>query len=202
MGTLPNIQNTFSVLLNQYATSRPWSQIATNHKLRWWCGNLWLSQFVTVQNTTFQIDVNCARRYTPKCRKDVHINIGPYQEGFLCTSIMGFISNILTGIFRSMFMLHKYWYKQLSWRSAIRYQTYRTLTLSNGKRSVGHFAPSLVTTPRSLILLIWLHQKIWGGIQSLDQKSIWDEKSKLYEIDAYRINMPEIGPVGNRSLNT
>ena len=94
MGTLPNIQNTFSVLLNQYATSRPWSQIATNHKLRWWCRNLWLSQFVTVQNTTFQIDVNCARRYTPKCRKDVHINIGPYQEGFLCTSIMGFISDI------------------------------------------------------------------------------------------------------------
>ena len=52
------------------------------------------SQFVTVQNTTLQIDVNYARRYTPKGRKDVHINIGPYPEGFLCTSIMGFISDI------------------------------------------------------------------------------------------------------------
>ena len=45
--------------------SRPWSQIATNHKLRregfLICRNLWLSQFVTVQNTTSQIDfiVNC-----------------------------------------------------------------------------------------------------------------------------------------------
>ena len=58
--------------------------------------NLGLSQFVTVQNTTFQIDVNFAIRYTPKCRKDVHINIGPYQEGFLWTSIMGFIADIHT----------------------------------------------------------------------------------------------------------
>ena len=78
--------------------SRPWSQNATNHKMRRQgflnCRNLWLSQFASVQNTTFQIDVNCARRYTPKCGKDVHINIGPYQEGFLCTSIMGFTSDI------------------------------------------------------------------------------------------------------------
>ena len=54
---------------------------------------------MTVQNTTFQIDVNCAIRYTPKCRKDVHINIGPYQEGFLWTSIMGFIADIHTNIY-------------------------------------------------------------------------------------------------------
>ena len=47
-------------------------------------------------NTTFQNDVNCARRYTPKCRKHVHINIGPYQEGFICSSIMGFITDIHT----------------------------------------------------------------------------------------------------------
>ena len=39
-------------------------------------------------------------------------------------------------------------------------------------------------TPRFLILRIWIHQKIWGGIQSLDLKSIWDEKSQLREIDA------------------
>ena len=58
-----------------------------DHKLR---------QFVTVQNTTFQNDVNCARRYTPKCRKDVRINIGSCQEGFLGTSIMGFITDMHT----------------------------------------------------------------------------------------------------------
>ena len=59
----------------------------------------------------------------------------------------------------------------------------RTLTLSIGERNFGNFASSLVTTPRVLILRIWIHQKIWG-IQSLDQKSIWDEKSQLHEIDA------------------
>ena len=51
---------------------------------------------MTVQNTTFQIDVNCAISYTPKFRKDVHINTGPYQEGFLWTSIMGFIADMHT----------------------------------------------------------------------------------------------------------
>ena len=35
-----------------------------------------------------------------------------------------------------------------------------------------------------LILCIWNDQKIWGGIQNLDQKLIWDEKSQLHEIDA------------------
>ena len=60
----------------------------------------------------------------------------------------------------------------------------RTLTLSIGKRNFGNFTPSLVTTPRFLILRIWIHQKIWGGIQSLDQKSISDAKSQLHEIDA------------------
>ena len=34
------------------------------------------------------------RPRSPKCRKNVHINIGPYQVGFLCTSIMAFISDI------------------------------------------------------------------------------------------------------------
>ena len=28
-----------------------------------------------------------------------------------------------------------------------------------------------------------IRQKIWGGIQSLDQKTIEDEKSQLHEID-------------------
>ena len=47
------------------------------------------------------------------------------------------------------------------------------------------FSRSVVaTTPRFLILRIWIHQKIWGGIQRLDQKSIWNEKSQLHEIDA------------------
>ena len=48
----------------------------------------------------------------------------------------------------------------------------RTLTLSIGERIFGHFTSSLATTPRFLILCIWIHQNIWGGIQSLDQKSI------------------------------
>ena len=42
----------------------------------------------------------------------------------------------------------------------------------------------VITTPRFLIWRIWIHQKIWGGIQSLDQKSIWNEKSQLHAIDA------------------
>ena len=60
----------------------------------------------------------------------------------------------------------------------------RTLTLSIGERNFGNFTSCLVTTSRFLILRIWIHQKIWGGIQSLDHKSISDEKSQLYEIDA------------------
>ena len=40
--------------------------------------------------------------------------------------------------------------------------------------------PSLtLARARFLILRIWIHQKIWGVIQSLDQKSIWNEKSQL-----------------------
>ena len=79
---------------------RPWSQKATNHKMRRQgflnCRNLWLSHFVTVQNATSQIHVRSARGYTPKCRKHVHIKIGPFQEGLLGTSIMGFVTDIHT----------------------------------------------------------------------------------------------------------
>ena len=32
--------------------------------------------------------------------------------------------------------------------------------------------------------LFCVYEKIWGGIQSPDQKSIWNEKSQLHEIDA------------------
>ena len=78
----------------------------------------------------------------------------------------------------------------------------RTLTLSTGERSFGNFTSSLVTTPRLLILRVWICQNIWRGIQSLDQKSISDEKSQLHEIDAYRTNMTEMGSAGNRSLTT
>ena len=60
------------------------------------CRNLWLSHFVTVQNATFQIIVRGARGYTPQCRKHVHIDVGHYQQGFLCKSIMGFITDIHT----------------------------------------------------------------------------------------------------------
>ena len=48
----------------------------------------------------------------------------------------------------------------------------QTLSLSIGERIFGHFTSTLVKTPRFLILCIWIHQKIWGGIQSLDQESI------------------------------
>ena len=58
----------------------------------------------------------------------------------------------------------------------------RTLTLSTGERISGHFTFS--RRYDTAILPIWIHQKIWGEIQSLDQKSIWNEKSQLHEIDA------------------
>ena len=45
----------------------------------------------------------------------------------------------------------------------------RTLTLSIGERNFDNFTSSLVTTPRFFILRIWIYQKIWGAIQSLDQ---------------------------------
>ena len=45
------------------------------------CRKLWLSQFVTVQNTTSQIDINSNGGYTLKFRKHIHIKIGPFQEG-------------------------------------------------------------------------------------------------------------------------
>ena len=83
MGVLLSTQNTFSVLLdsichvNALITNCVKSQIATL-----------VSQFVTVaicDGSKYNFSDWCqfARRYTPKCRKDVHINIGPYQEGFL-----------------------------------------------------------------------------------------------------------------------
>ena len=54
-----------------------------------------------------------------------------------------------------------------------------TLTLSTGECNFGHFTSSLVTTPQILIMLIWMHQNIWGGIQSPYQ----EEKPQLHEID-------------------
>ena len=55
-----------------------------------------------------------------------------------------------------------------------------SLILSTGERNFGNFASSLVTTPQFLVLRIWIHQKIWQGNQSLDQKSISDETSQLH----------------------
>ena len=48
----------------------------------------------------------------------------------------------------------------------------RTLTLSTGERILAILRPVVVTTPRFLISCVWIHQKIWGGIQILDLKSI------------------------------
>ena len=51
---------------------------------------------MTVQNATSHIHVRSARGYTPQYRKHVHIDVGHYQQGFLCKSIMGFITDIHT----------------------------------------------------------------------------------------------------------
>ena len=73
----------FQCYWTQFVPSRPWSQNATNHKMRRQgflnCRNLWLSHFVTVHNATSQIHVRSARGYTPQCRKHVHIDVGHHQ---------------------------------------------------------------------------------------------------------------------------
>ena len=51
---------------------------------------------MTVQNSTSQIDINSNRGYTPKFRKHIHIKIGPFQEGFLGTTIISFITDMHT----------------------------------------------------------------------------------------------------------
>ena len=60
-----------------------------------------VSQFVTVaicddSEHNFSDRFHSNRGYTPKYRKHAHIKIGPFQEGFLGTSIMGFITDIHT----------------------------------------------------------------------------------------------------------
>ena len=96
MGTLPSTQNTFSVLLDSVCavtaliTNCDKSQIATV-----------VSQFLTVaicdsSKHNFSDWFHSNRGYTPNCRKHVHINIGPFQEGFLGTWIMGFLTDIHT----------------------------------------------------------------------------------------------------------
>ena len=98
MGTFPSTQNTFSVLLDSVCavtamiTKCDKSQNATARIPE-------LSQFVTVafcdsSNCTSQIHVRSARGYTPQYRKHIHIDVGHYQQGFLCKSIMGFITDI------------------------------------------------------------------------------------------------------------
>ena len=96
LGTLPSTQNTFSVLLDSVCavkasiTNCNKSQIATM-----------VSQFVTVaicdgSKHNFSDRFHSNRGYSPKCINHVHIKIGPFQEGFLGTLIMGFITDIHT----------------------------------------------------------------------------------------------------------
>ena len=100
LGTLPSTQITFSVLLDSVCavtvliTNCDKSQIATARIPE-------LSQFVTAaicdgwkHNFSDRLHIN--RGYTPKCIKHVHIKIGPFQEVFLVTSIMGFITDVHT----------------------------------------------------------------------------------------------------------
>ena len=93
----PSTQNTFSMLfdsvcaLTALITNCDKSQIAT-------AGIPELSQFVTVAICDGSKH-NCSDRFhsnwgcTPKCRKHVHIKIRPFQEGFMGTSIMRFITD-------------------------------------------------------------------------------------------------------------
>ena len=97
LGTLPRTQNTFSVLLDSFCvvtamiTKCDKSQNATARIPG-------LSQFVTVafcdgSKHKFSDRFHSNRGCTPKCRKHVHIKIGPFQQGFLGTSIMSFITD-------------------------------------------------------------------------------------------------------------
>ena len=97
LGILPSTQNMFSVLLESIChikalvTNCDKSQIAT-------AGIPELSQCVTVaicdgSKHNFSDRFHSNRGYTPKCRKHVHIKIGPFQEGFLGASIMSFITD-------------------------------------------------------------------------------------------------------------
>ena len=97
LGIFPNTQNTFSVLLDSVCavtaliTNCDKSQIAT-------AGIPELSQFVTVAicdgwKHNFSDRFHSNRGYTPKWRKHVHINNAPFQEGFLCPSIMSFVTD-------------------------------------------------------------------------------------------------------------
>ena len=60
----------------------------------------------------------------------------------------------------------------------------RTLTLSTGERVSGHFMFSRCYDTTLFNFAYMNSPKIWGGIQSLDQKSIWNKNSQLHEIDA------------------
>ena len=60
----------------------------------------------------------------------------------------------------------------------------RTLTLSTGERISGHFTLSRCYDTTIFNFSYMNSPQIWGGIQSLDPKSIWNEKSQLHEIDA------------------
>ena len=59
----------------------------------------------------------------------------------------------------------------------------RTLTLSTGERSFGHFTSSRCYDT-TIVNFAYMNSPNWGGIQSVDQKSTWDEKSHLLEINA------------------
>ena len=97
LGTLPSTQNTFSVLLDSVCavtamiTKCDKSQNATARIPE-------LSQFVTVafcdgSKHNFSDRFHSNRGCTPKCRKHVPIKIGPFQQGFLGTSIMSFMTD-------------------------------------------------------------------------------------------------------------
>ena len=89
LGTLPSTQNTFSVLLDSVCAV---TASITNCDGK----DSWIVAICDGSKQKFSNRFHSNRGYTPNCRKHVHVNIGPYKEGFLGTSIMGFITDIYT----------------------------------------------------------------------------------------------------------
>ena len=71
----------------------------------------------------------------------------------------------------------------------------QTLTLSTGERISGHFTFSRCYDTTIFNFASYEFTKKSGEGSSLDQKSIWNEKSQLHEIDAFIKNKY----AGNRS---
>ena len=77
-----------------------WLSHDLDHKLRQITNcdgrDSWIVAICDGSKHNFSDRFHSNRGHTPKCRKHVHIKIGHFQEGFLGTSIIGFITDIHT----------------------------------------------------------------------------------------------------------